>query len=211
MCFVNCDFVQCFTKIFTKNERKVMPTYVIICHKTENTFCHSESNKCQEWLKIKENRGFVVMIKVLFVCHGNICRSPMAEFVMKDIVNRAGLSDQFYISSAAASTEEIGNGIHHGTARILREMQIPCSGHRAIQMTKGDYKYYDYLIGMDDANIRNMTRIAGGDKDGKIFSLLSFAGKSRAIADPWYTGDFDTTFEDVKEGCGAFFQYLQSK
>ncbi len=150
-------------------------------------------------------------IKVLMVCHGNICRSPMAEFVMKDLVNKAGVADKFYIDSAATSTEEIGNGIHYGTQRKLREMQIPCSGHRAVQMTKADYGAYDYLIGMDEANIRNMIRIAGGDKDKKIYSLLSFAGKSRAIADPWYTGDFDTTYEDVREGCKAFFQFLQDE
>ena len=151
------------------------------------------------------------MIKILFICHGNICRSPMAEFVMKDLVNKAGVANKFYIDSAATSTEEIGNGIHYGTQRKLREMQIPCGGHRAVQMTKADYGAYDYLIGMDEANIRNMIRIAGGDRDKKIYSLLSFAGKSRAIADPWYTGDFDTTYEDVREGCEAFFQFLQTE
>lgn len=151
------------------------------------------------------------MIKVLFVCHGNICRSPMAEFVMKDIVKRAGESDNFYIDSAATSTEEIGNGIHHGTRRILQEKGIPCTGHRAVQMTRADYDKYDYLIGMDEANIRNMLRIAGGDGQKKMYMLLSFAGKQRAIADPWYTGDFDTTYADVKEGCEAFFTYLKKK
>ncbi|MED9904194.1 MAG: low molecular weight protein-tyrosine-phosphatase [Lachnospiraceae bacterium] len=150
-------------------------------------------------------------IKVLMVCHGNICRSPMAEFVMKDIVKRAGENDNFYIDSAATSTEEIGNGIHHGTRRILQEKGIPCTGHRAVQMTRADYDKYDYLIGMDEANIRNMLRIAGGDGQKKMYMLLSFAGKQRAIADPWYTGDFDTTYADVKEGCEAFFTYLKKK
>ncbi len=151
------------------------------------------------------------MIKILFICHGNICRSPMAEFVMKDIVNRAGESDNFYIDSAATSTEEIGNGIHYGTRRILQEKGISCTGHRAVQMTRADYDKYDYLIGMDEANIRNMLRIAGGDGQKKMYMLLSFAGKQRAIADPWYTGDFDTTYADVKEGCEAFFTYLKKK
>ena len=151
------------------------------------------------------------MMKVLFICHGNICSSPMAEFVMKDIVNRVGESDNFYIDSAATSTEEIGNGIHYGTRRILQEKGIPCTGHRAVQMTRADYDKYDYLIGMDEANIRNMLRIAGGDGQKKMYMLLSFAGKQRAIADPWYTGDFDTTYADVKEGCEAFFTYLKKK
>ena len=149
------------------------------------------------------------MIKVLFICHGNICRSPMAEFVMKDIVSRKGKSEEYYISSAATSTEEIGNGIHRGTLAKLREHGIFCDGHRAVQLTKDDYDKYDYLIGMDDANIRNMMRIAGGDAQKKIYKLLEFTGSSRAIADPWYTGNFDVTYADVKEGCEAFYLFLQ--
>ena len=151
------------------------------------------------------------MIKILFVCHGNICRSPMAEFVLKDIVEQEGCAADFVIDSAATSTEEIGNGIHYGTRRILQEKGIPCTGHRAVQMTKADYEKYDYLIGMDEANVRNMQRIAGGDREGKIHMLLEVAGKSRAIADPWYTGDFETTYEDVKEGCEAFYTYLSQQ
>ena len=148
------------------------------------------------------------MIKVLFICHGNICRSPMAEFVMKDIVNREGKGDAFLINSAATSTEEIGSGIHHGTIGIFKEKGIPCTGHRAVQMTKEDYAKYDYLIGMDDANIRNMLRIAGQDREKKIYKLLDFTDHSRAIADPWYTGDFHTTYEDVREGCEALYKHL---
>ena len=148
------------------------------------------------------------MVKILFVCHGNICRSPMAEFVMKQIVARENKSADFYISSAATSTEEIGNGIHYGTVSKLREEGIPCTGHRAVQMTRADYDKYDYLIGMDDANIRNMLRIVGPDKDGKIYKLLDFTDMSRAIADPWYTGNFDVTYADVREGCEAFYRYL---
>lgn len=148
------------------------------------------------------------MISILFVCLGNICRSPMAEFVLKKKVSDLGLSDQFHIDSAATSTEEIGNGIHYGTMSIFRQKGIPCTGHRARQMTKRDYAEYDYLIGMDDANIRNMQRIAGGDPEGKIHKLLEYAGSNRAIADPWYTGNFDETYADVAEGCEAFLNYL---
>ena len=148
------------------------------------------------------------MIKILFVCHGNICRSPMAQFVLQKMVDDRGLSKQYYIDSAATSTEEIGNGIHYGTMSIFRQYEIPCTGHRARQMTKRDYDKYDYLIGMDDANIRNMTRITGGDPDRKIHKLLEYAGSPRAIADPWYTGEFDITYADVKEGCEAFLEYL---
>lgn len=150
-------------------------------------------------------------IKVLMICHGNICRSPMAQFVMQEIVTRNGCATDFYIDSAATSTEEIGNGIHYGTRRILQEKGIPCTGHRAVQMTRADYEKYDYLIGMDEANIRNMRRIAGGDEAGKIHMLLEFAGKNRAIADPWYTGDFETTYRDVREGCEGFFDFCMKK
>lgn len=151
------------------------------------------------------------MIKILFVCHGNICRSPMAQFVLQQMVDNQGLSNQFYIDSAATSTEEIGNGIHYGTMSIFRQYEIPCTGHRARQMTRRDYDKYDFLIGMDDANVRNMSRITGGDPENKIHKLLEYAGSSRAIADPWYTGEFDITYEDVKEGCEAFFKYLMEK
>lgn len=150
-------------------------------------------------------------IKVLMVCHGNICRSPMAEFVMKELVAREGRADEFVIASAATSTEEIGNGIHRGTRRILQQNGIYCEGHRAVQMTRADYEKYDYLIGMDEANIRNMLRIVGEDREKKIYKLLDFTGSSRAIADPWYTGDFETTYADVREGCEAFYAYLAKK
>ena len=114
------------------------------------------------------------------------------------------------INSAATSREEIGNGPHYGTVRKLKEMGIPVVPHRAVQMTKQDYAEYDYLIGMDTANIRNMNRIAGGDPDGKIYKMLSFAGSGRDVADPWYTGDFDATYEDVLAGCRGFLEYLVS-
>ena len=156
-------------------------------------------------------KGYKIMIKILFVCHGNICRSPMAQFVLRQMVDEAGLSGWFYIDSAATSTEEIGNGIHYGTMDIFRKHHIPCTGHRARQMTRHDYEEYDYLIGMDDANIRNMTRIAGGDPEKKIHKLLEYAGSDRAIADPWYTGEFDVTYADVLEGCQAFLEYLKPR
>lgn len=148
------------------------------------------------------------MIKILFVCCGNICRSPMAEYVMKDMVSKRGLGDCFCIDSAATSTEEIGNGVHRGTRGKLREEGIPCGDHRARQMKRADYEAYDYLLGMDSWNIRNMIRIAGGDPDHKICRLLDFGENPRDIADPWYTGDFDITYEDVVEGCEALLAHI---
>ena len=149
------------------------------------------------------------MIKVLFVCHGSICRSPMAEFVMKDLVQKARLASQFHIESAATSREEIGNPVYPPARRKLAEHGISCEGKRARQVTRADYAEYDYLIGMDGANIRNMLRIFGGDPEGKVAKLLSYAGSERDISDPWYTGDFGTTYADVLEGCTAFLEYLQ--
>ena len=151
------------------------------------------------------------MIKVLFVCHGNICRSTMAQFMFQDMVNKKGIADRFYIDSAATSREEIGNGPHYGTVGKMREVGIPVLPHRARQMTRSDYEEYDYLIGMDSYNISNMTRIAGGDPDNKIYQMLEFAGSSRSIADPWYTGNFDETYSDLVEGLEAFMKYLETE
>ena len=151
------------------------------------------------------------MIKVLMVCHGNICRSTLAQSMFQDMVNKRGLADRFYIDSAATSTEEIGNGPHYGTVGKLREIGIPVVPHRARQMTRSDYQNFDYLIGMDSYNIKNMTRIAGGDPDGKIYLMLSFAGSGRSIADPWYTGNFDETYDDLVEGLDAFMKFLESE
>ena len=148
------------------------------------------------------------MYKILFVCHGNICRSPMAEFVMKDIVAKAGKSDEFVIASCATSIEEIGNPVHYGTKRKLAEVGISCDKKRAVQLTKSDYDRYDYLIGMDEWNIRNIKRITGGDPEGKIFKMMSFSGSSRDVADPWYTGDFEATWKDVTEGCQGLLECI---
>ena len=149
------------------------------------------------------------MTKILFICHGNICRSPMAEFVMKELVRRAGLEDDFLIESAATSREELGNDMHYGTRTKLREMGIPFTRRAARQITINDYDRYDYLVAMDDENLYYMNRCWGGDPKNKIRMLLSFAGKDRDIADPWYTGNFDQTYEDVFEGCTAFLASLQ--
>lgn len=149
-------------------------------------------------------------IKVLMICHGNICRSTMAESVMSHLITTHHLSHAISVDSAATSTEEIGNPPHRGTVRKLQQVGIPVVPHRARQMRKADYEEYDYLIGMDDWNIRNMNRIAGGDPENKICKLLEFAGSSRDIADPWYTGNFDETYEDVMEGCEALLAHLMS-
>ena len=151
------------------------------------------------------------MIRVLFICHGNICRSTMAQFVLQDLVNRAGYTDNFYIDSMATSTEEIGNPPHRGTVNKLREKGIPLVPHRAKQISLSDYDKFDYIIGMDTANIRNLNRILKGDPEGKVYKFLSFAGSGRDIADPWYTGDFDATYNDVIEGCEGFLEYLKQE
>ena len=148
------------------------------------------------------------MIKVLMVCHGNICRSTMAQSVFTHIVKKRGLEDCFEIDSAATSREEIGCPPHYGTVNKLRQVGIPVVPHRARQMTKMDYEYYDYLIGMDSANIRNMNRIVGNDADGKIYKLPSFARKGNDIADPWYTGNFTKTYDDILEGCTCFLEKI---
>ena len=150
------------------------------------------------------------MIKILFICHGNICRSPMAEFVMKDMVKKAGLESRFQIASAATSTEEIGNPVHRGTQEKLRQAGISCAGKTARQLTRSDYAAYDYLIGMDTWNIRNMHRMLGGDPDKKIYKLLEFAGSTRDVADPWYTGDFETTYRDVVAGCQGLLSKIMN-
>ena len=151
------------------------------------------------------------MIKVLFVCHGNICRSPMAEFVMKHLVKEAGLSGRFEIASAATSTEVLGNPVYPPARRKLLEHGIRCDGKRARQLTRADYQKYDVLIGMDHANIRNMHRICGGDPEGKIHMLLDYTDRPGSVADPWYTDDFDATWRDAMEGCTGLLKALTER
>ena len=149
------------------------------------------------------------MYRILFVCHGNICRSPMAEYIFNEMLKKQGINN-IHADSAATSTEEIGNGVHPGTARILRRLGIDYSAHRARQMTRSDIDKYDLIIGMDSANIRNIRRIAGTDKCSKIFRLLEFTDRSGDISDPWYTGDFESTYNDVSEGCEGLIKWLRS-
>ena len=148
--------------------------------------------------------------RILFVCHGNICRSPMAEFVMKDLVEKAGVAQQFLIESAATSTEEIGNSVYPPARRKLAEHGISCQGKTARQMTRLDYGRYDLLIGMDSWNIRNMRAISGGDPEVKIRMLMDYTNRPGDVADPWYTGDFEATWRDVLEGCEALLSQLMS-
>ncbi len=149
------------------------------------------------------------MIRVAFCCHGNICRSTLSQSVFSYMVKERGLEDLFYIDSFATSTEEIGNPPHRGTVNKLREVGIPLVPHRAKQITRGDYEEFDYIIGMDEWNMKNLNRMLNGDPEGKVYKLLSFAGSSRDIADPWYTGNFDITYDDVLEGCEGFLDYLR--
>ena len=148
------------------------------------------------------------MIKILFVCHGNICRSPMAEFVMKDMVRKAGLENQFHIASAATSGEELGNPVYPPARRKLAEHGIDCSGKTARRLRKSDYTQYDLLIGMDQANLRNMHRMCGGDPEGKLYLLLDFTNRPGNVANPWYTDDFEATWRDVEQGCQGLLQEL---
>ena len=150
------------------------------------------------------------MIKILFVCHGNICRSPMAEFIMKDIVEKKGIADNFEIASCATSTEEIGNSVYPPAKKKLAEHNISCAGKTARQMTKDDYNYYDYIVAMDKYNLRNMTRFVGEDLDSKVSLLMSHTNRPGDVADPWYTGDFETTYKDVYEGCTELLKHIEN-
>lgn len=149
------------------------------------------------------------MIKVLFVCHGNICRSTMLESLFTHKVKEMGIEEKFYIDSMGTSREEEGNPPHRGTVKKLAEKGIPVVPHASKQITSKDYEKFDYIIGMDDANIRNLSRIFNGDPDGKVFKCLSFAGSDKDIADPWYTGDFEATYQDALRGCEGFLKYLR--
>lgn len=148
------------------------------------------------------------MIKIMFVCHGNICRSPMAEFVFLDMIKQHGLSDRITAASSATSTEEIGNDIHYGTRRILDKYGISYHRREATQLSHSDYGKYDLFVGMDQANIRNMLRIFGADPDGKVVRLLDLTDRPGDVADPWYTGNFEVTYRDVCYGCRALLEKI---
>ena len=148
------------------------------------------------------------MKNILFICHGNICRSTMAEFVMKDLVRKAGREEEFHIQSAATHRDEIGSDTHYGTKEILKLKGVPFTPRHAVQMVKADYEKYDLIIGMDSENMTYIKRIIGEDTENKVHLLLSFAGEKRSVADPWYTGDFDKTYDDVVKGCTALLQGL---
>ena len=150
------------------------------------------------------------MVRVLFVCHGNICRSPMCEFVMKDLVRRAGLENEIFVASAACRRDEIGADTYLGTREKLDEMGVPYEKRRAVQITRDDYESYDYIVAMDMENMRDLDRLSGGDPQKKLHRLMEFAGENRDVADPWYTGDFDTTYMDVLKGCKALLKSLPS-
>ena len=157
------------------------------------------------------DKAYYGATRILFVCHGNICRSPMAEYIMKHLVEEANLSETFHIASAATSTEELGNPVYPPARRKLVEHGITCEGHHARQLTKADYAHYDLLIGMDTYNIRNMHRICGGDPEGKIHKLTEYAyADCHDVADPWYTGNFDATWRDCHEGCKALLESITS-
>lgn len=215
MLLVNCFWWVRFTKNFTKNDRRNTPKYVVLRQIWYRKYVWLKQGKI---LKNLENSGFferkMTMIKILFVCHGNICRSPIAEFVLKDLVQKQKIAPQFEIASAATSTEEIWNGVgnpvYPPARKELAKHGISCEGKRAVQLKKSDYDYYDYLIGMDTANIRNIERMTG-HKGGKISMLLQYAGRNDSISDPWYTNDFETTYRDVLEGCEGFLNHLKKE
>ncbi|AGI47586.1 Protein-tyrosine-phosphatase [Thermoplasmatales archaeon BRNA1] len=146
-----------------------------------------------------------MVVRILFVCHGNICRSPMAEFVMKDIVRKAGAEDDFVIASCATSNEEIGNGVHYGTRNILSQNGVPFEQRSARRLKSDEYDKWDYIIGMDEENIRGIMGIIGKDPENKVSLLMSHAGEDRAVEDPWYTGGFGKVYLDITKGCNALF------
>lgn len=187
--------------IFTPNDGKWRRVTKRINTKTEEI--------CGNYIIMKANKDSSSTIKILIVCHGNICRSPMAEYVMKDMVKRAGLEERYEIASAATSYEEIGNPVYPPAKRELARHGIGCAGHMARHLERSDYDYYDYLVGMEDVNLRNMRRICSGDPEGKMHLLMAFAGKDQAIDDPWYTGRFGEVYDQIADGCAAMLRQLE--
>ncbi len=188
----------------------------------KSTQIYGDLHRFWEKAKIKESakkpeitglyrliKGYKIMIKILFICHGNICRSPMAEFLLKDMIKKEGLADRFVIASAGTSREEIGNPVHQGTRKKLAQDHISAAGKYAVQLTKEDYEKYDLILGMDRANISNILRIIGSDPQEKVHRLLDFTELPRDIADPWYTGDFEITYAEIKAGCAALLKHLR--
>ncbi|MVX67016.1 low molecular weight phosphotyrosine protein phosphatase [Clostridium chromiireducens] len=151
------------------------------------------------------------MIKIMFVCHGNICRSPMAEFIFKNMVKQKGMSDNFYIASCATSTEEIGNSVYPPAKRKLMEHNISCEGKRSVQLRKEDYNKFDYLVAMDQKNMGNIFKIIKEDPENKVYKLLNFTTTPKDIADPWYSGDFDTTYNEIYEGCRGLLDFINNR
>ena len=166
--------------------------------------------KCAENpVKSRIIKGFNTMIKILFICHGNICRSPMAESIFNYKIKQLGIADRFEVDSAGTSREELGHGVHKGTVKKLREMNIPVTPHSARQFSWVDYEYYDYIIAMDSFNVANILRIAGDtDYDGKVHKIMEYAGEDRDVADPWYTGNFDATYNEISRGVDGLLEEL---
>lgn len=181
----------------------------IFCQESnQNTHFTNPRNPLQNRAFQGNSRRNKTMIKILFICHGNICRSTMAEYVMKHLVKQSGIESDFFIDSAGTSNEEHGNPVHRGTQKKLRKEGIPCGNHRARKMCREEYAAFDYIICMERYNIQNIMRIIGNDPEHKVQRLLDYTNRPRDIADPWYTGNFDETFDDVMEGCQAFLSYL---
>ena len=155
------------------------------------------------------------MIRVMFVCHGNICRSPMAEMILKDMVRKRGIADRFVIASSATSTEEIwgdtGSPVYPPARAMLKKKGIPCEDHHAVQIRKSDYAAYDYIIAMEQFNLRNMRSVIGSDPDRKVYRMLDFTGTPRDVSDPWFSGDFESAYNDISRGCAAFLDYLEGR
>lgn len=206
---------------FQEKRKRLFYMFILLIYLTVSyyIFYYHDAKISNFSIKIKNILFFHIFAKkyimnnhrILFVCHGNICRSPMAEFILKNMVEKAGIADNFEIASAATSTEEIGNDIYPPAKRILYQKGIKFESRQARQITRKDYDYYDFIIAMDENNLRNLRRMLGDDTKHKISLMMSYAGKHRDVADPWYTGDFETTYNDLIEGCKGFLRWLKEQ